>query len=112
MAVRPLVVMVRRFPSGRFVVANRSPVIVVTRATAATAIATVVEAIIAVAVCAIAFVVIFVSVVVVVVAATRVFTAGAQSTAYEREQLLYVPVELIRKTRNAGTVRRRRGAVS
>lgn len=115
-AVRSLVLTLRRLPPGRLVVADRSSVVVVAaRVTAATAVATPVEAVVAVAVHAVAIVVvIFVSVDVlhVFVAATRMLATGAQGAADEREQLLYVPVELIWKTRDAGTVRRRHGAVS
>lgn len=112
---------VRRFPPGRLVVADRSPVVVVVvAATVAKLTAATAKAIVAVVAVAVAFAVTIVVLAFAVVAAGAgagaaagtgvraaiVIASGAQSAADEREQLLHVLVELVGQAGRAGAVRR------
>lgn len=89
----PAAVTVRRFPPHCLVVANRPPIAVAAAkiATAKSATGGVITAVAKIAVIVVANAVI----VVVCTVAAITIASGTQSTADEREQLLYVPVELV-----------------
>lgn len=99
----------RRSSPHRLAVANRPPVIVVVLVVVITVVATTAAA--AKSVTNAVAVAIVTAAVHVVVVATAMIVTSAQSCADKREQLLYVSVELVRQTSDAGrAVRRRRRA--
>lgn len=96
----------RRSPPDRLAVANRPPVIVIVLVVVVTVVTTTAAA--AKSVTNAVAVVIVTAAVDVVVVATTTFVTSAQSCADKSEQLLYVSVELVGQTSDAGRVVRRR----